>query len=190
MTTTPTKLITAEQFLRMPDDNKVYELVKGRLVEVGGASWLSSTVAMTIGIILGAYVRERKLGKVSGADMGATLVRGPDTVRVPDIAFIRAERFPDGKGPRGFFEGAPDLAVEVLSPTDRYTKTMKKVREYLAAGARLVWVIDPVDRTATVHRADGSITDYEADGVLDGEAVIPGFTLRLADIWEEVEDPV
>lgn len=188
MTTTQTSLMTADEFLAMPDDGKVYELEEGRPVEVGGASWRSSTVAMTIGTLLNVFVRLHKLGKVSGADLGTRLAANPDTVRVPDVAFIRAARLRDGKGPRGFVGGAPDLAIEVLSPSDRYRKVARKVREYLRAGASQVWVFDPEDRSAEVHHADGRVEEYGADGVIPGGDLLPGFTLDLAAIWEDVED--
>ena len=187
MTTRPAKLITADEFLCMPDDGALYELEEGRLVDVGGAGWRASTIAMTIGILLGTFVRRHKLGTVSGADLGVKLSDNPDTVRVPDVAFIRAERL-RGNRTRGFFSGAPDLVVEVLSPSDRYRRPARKVAEYLRAGALLVWIIDPEERSATVHRADGTVETYGADGVLDGGDLLPGFTLHLAEIWEEVED--
>jgi Uma2 family endonuclease len=179
--------MTADEFFSMPDCSKLYELEEGRLVAIGPAPWRSSTVAATIGALLGTFVREHKLGKVSGADLGTKLASDPDTVRVPDVAFIRAERLPGGRRPRGFSTGASDLVVEVLSPSDRYRKTQRKVREYLAAGARLVWIIEPEDRSAVVYRADGTIEEYGADGVLNGGDLLPGFTLNLAEIWEEVE---
>ena len=188
MTTTPAKLMTADEFFCLPDDDKRYELQKGRLIDVGGASPRSSAVAMAIGALLYVFVRQHNLGKVGGADWGARLFANPDTVRVPDVAFVRKERLRNGKLPRRFQDGAPDLVVEVLSPTDRYRRTARKVREYLAAGAQLVWVIDPDDRSAVVYRADGTDEDYDSDGVLDGGDLLPGFTLNLAEIWEEVED--
>ncbi len=188
MTTTPTKLITADEFLHMPDDGKVYELEEGRLIDVGGASWRSSTVAATLIALIYAFATPRRLGKVSGAGLGTKLAANPDTVRVPDVAFVSAARLPDGRGPSGFLSGAPDHAIQVLSPSDRYRATLRKVREYLATGARLVWVIDPDERSAVVQRADGTISEYGEDGVINGGDVLPGFTLNLSDIWEEVTD--
>jgi Uma2 family endonuclease len=188
MTIAEPKLMTADEFFCMPDDGKRYELVQGRLVEVGGASWRSSTVAATILILLGTFVRQHRLGKVSGADLGSKLASSPDTVRVPDVAFVRSDRFRGGKGPRGFFVGAPDLCIEVLSPTDRYPAVRRKIREYLTAGAEQIWVIDPETRSAIVHRAGGAEEEYAEDGIIDGGDLLPGFTLRLAEIWEDVED--
>ena len=152
-----------------------------------GASPRSSAVAIAVAALLYAFVHPRKLGVVGGADWAARLFSNPDTVRIPDVVFVRAERLPGGKVPIKFQDGAPDIVIEVLLPTDRFRRIMRKEREYLAAGARLVWVIDPDDRSAVVYRADGSISEYEADGVLDGEDVLPGFTLKLADIWVDAE---
>ena len=187
MTTTPAKLITADEFFCM-SDSKMYELEEGRLVRVGATSPRSSAVAANVLILLGAFVRESRLGVVGGADWGTKLFANPDTVRALDVCFVRAERLPGGRVPVRFQDGAPDLIVEVLSPTDRFRAVARKVREYLAAGARLVWVIDPDERSAVVYRADGTISEYEEAGVLDGEDVVPGFTLNLADIWVDAAD--
>ncbi len=188
MTAAPTKLLTADEFFWLPDDGKLYELEEGRLVEVGGASPRSSAVAAAVLILLGVYVRQHKLGVVGGADWRAKLFSDPDTVRNPDVCFTRAERLPGDKVPNRHQEGAPDLVVEVLSPSDRYRRTVRRVREYLAAGARMVVVIDPDERSAAVHRPDGSMEDYEADGVMTFGDLLPGFSLNLAEIWVESDD--
>jgi Uma2 family endonuclease len=107
--------------------------------------------------------------------------RGPDTVRAPDVWFVRTERLEGGRLPNAFFPGAPDLAVEVISPTDRRGAVMKKVGEYLEAGTRLVWVIYPENRSAVVYRPEGLPEIIGEDGVLDGEDVVPGFSLTLRD---------
>lgn len=187
MASTSTKLITADEFFCIPDDGGRYELVEGRLEEVG-ASPRSSAVAIAIASLLFAFVRRHKLGVVGGADWGAKLFTDPDTVRVPDVCFVRFERLPGGRVPVRFQDGAPDLVVEVLSPSDRFRRTARKVREYLETGARLVWVIDPEERSAVVYRAGGSISEYDADGVLDGGDLLPGFTLDLAEIWVDGDD--
>jgi Uma2 family endonuclease len=186
-TTSPAKLITADEFFCMPDDGKLYELVEGRLEEVPGASPRSSAVAANIVTFLNIHVRRHKLGKVGGADWGARLFSDPDTVRVPDAVFVRTERLPNGKVPIRFQDGAPDLVVEVLSPSDRYRRTSRKVREYLDAGARIVLVIDPDDRSAVVHRPGGVIEDHAADAAIDLSEAVPGFVLNLPDIWEDGE---
>ena len=112
------------------------------------------------------------------------LATNPDIVRAPDAWFVRAERVPAEGIPRDFRHGYPDLAVEVLSPSDRRADVMRTVREYLTAGTPLVWVIDPDGRWAEVFRADGTYTYLDENGALDGEDVLPGFALTLRDVFE------
>lgn len=187
-TAEPPKLMTADEFFCMPDDGKLYELVEGRLEEVPGASPRSSAVAMNIGTLLNNFVRQHKLGKVGGADWASRLFSNPDTVRVPDVVFVRTEHLPGGKVPVRFQNGAPDLVVEVLSPSDRYRRTARKVNEYLRAGAEMIIIIDPDERSAVVHHADGRVEEHEESGLIDGGALLPGFTLSLADIWEDSDE--
>jgi Uma2 family endonuclease len=176
---TGTTPMTADQLAHLPDDGNRYELVEGRLIRMPPASFLSSVVAATILRIIGNFVVERGLGLCAGADGGVRLKPNPDTVRAPDVSFVRAERIPAGGLTAGYWPGAPDLAVEVLSPSDRYPEVQRKVQEYLDAGTRLVWVVDPESRTATVFHADGRSTFLAAEDVLDGEDVLPGFRLPL-----------
>ena len=124
------------------------------------------------------YVEASGLGQVYTGDTGFTLSRGPDTVRAPDIAFIRSERIPDPE-PLGFPDLAPDLAVEVLSPTNRPGEVVAKVADWLSAGTRLVWVIDPERRLVRVYRHDGTETLVSALEALNGEYLLPGFTCSL-----------
>ena len=114
-------------------------------------------------------------------EAGFKLATDPDTVRGPDLAVISRQRIPDPE-PSGFLGLAPDLAIEVLSPGDRPGEVLAKVGEWLSAGSRLVWVIDPERREARVYRADGSETVLTADQALDGEEVVPGFSCPLATI--------
>ena len=115
------------------------------------------------------------------SDPGFTLFRNPDTVRAPDVAYLRADRIPTVEV-IGFDELTPDLAVEVLSPDDRAGKVQAKIDDWLAAGTLLVWVIDPRRRVARVHRADGSVSELTEQEYLVGENVLPGFTLSLARV--------
>lgn len=177
------RLLTAGDLMRLPDDGYQYELEEGRLIRVPPSGPLASVVAMTIATLLNVFVRSHRLGIVGGADFGLILARDPDTVRAPDVAFYRAERIPPGGIPATYWDLAPDLAVEVLSPSNRRGRVLKKVGEYLDAGTRLVWVVDPRRRTAVVYRPKGEPAIFGEDGVLDGEDVLPGFTLPLAEVW-------
>jgi Uma2 family endonuclease len=125
-------------------------------------------------------------GEVVVGDVGfvLTLSYDPERVRAPDVAFISRERLPEGRLPDGFIRGAPDLAVEVLSPSDDAVDVQPKVRDYLEAGARLVWVIAPRAKAATVYRADGSARWLRENEPLEGEDVLPGLTIRLAELFQ------
>src|SRR5438552_2431016 len=176
-----TPLMTAEELLQTNIPNKCTELVRGRLIVREPPGGRHGLVAMTLAIRLGNYVERMEAGKLFAAETGFTLFRGPDTVRAPDIAFVRRERLPDPI-PIGFPELAPDLVVEVLSPSDRAGEILAKVADWLSAGTSLVWVVDPERRLARVYRHDGSETIVPSDGPLDGEHVVPGFSCPLGSI--------
>ncbi|HEX6944471.1 MAG TPA: Uma2 family endonuclease [Gemmatimonadaceae bacterium] len=171
-------LLTAEELLRLNLPNKRTELVRGQLVVREPAGYLHGNIAMRIGSVIHQHVEANSLGEVFAAETGFTLARRPDTVRAPDVAFIRSARLPSPP-PRGFAELAPDLAVEVLSPDDRPGEVLEKVGDWLNAGALLVWVVDPRRRIARVYRADGSETHVDDEGSLEGEELLPGFRLSL-----------
>lgn len=174
-------LITAEELMRLPDDGNFYELDEGRLVCMPPSAFRSSRVASRVLIRLGTFVEQHDLGIVASEGGGVLLAQDPDIVRAPDVCFIRKERVIDTG--RGYFPGAPDLVVEVLSPSDRYAAVARKVSQYLAAGTRLAWVLDPESRTAAVHRPGREVLELPEDGVRDGEDVVPGFRLPLAEVW-------
>jgi Uma2 family endonuclease len=184
MSDTPTDtLLTADDLLRLPDDGYQYELVEGRLIRMSPASYKSSLVGGNVHAAMHHYVKQHRLGICAPADGAMRLATDPDTVRAPDISFVRAERVPPGPLPPGFWPVAPDLAVEVLSPSDRFSEVQRKVQDYLDAGTRLVWVLDPEARTATVYHPGGRSSFVDEHGTLDGEDVVPGFRLSLAEVW-------
>lgn len=170
--------MTADELLRYPVPNKRTELVRGRLVVREPAGSTHGIVAMNLGIELGIFVRRTGIGAVFAAETGFKLAANPDTVRAPDVAFVARERVPP-RGARGFPALAPDLVVEVLSPDDRPGAVLAKVADWLSAGTRLVWVVDPERRHARVYRADGSEALVMEEGTLDGETVLPGFSCSL-----------
>jgi Uma2 family endonuclease len=116
---------------------------------------------------------------------GFRLRTNPDTVRAPDVAFVRRERVPARGTQRGYFEGAPDLAVDVISPNDLYTEVDEKVEEWLEHGTRPVFVVNPRRETVAIHRTDGSVRVLTVEDTLDGEDVLPGWTLPVRDIFEQ-----
>jgi len=179
---TPKREVTPEDLLAVPDGKK-YELVDGELVE-RNMGWDSSWIAGRLHHILSTYCDAHGAGLV--APEGASyqcFADAPRKVRRPDVSFIRAGRLPDGERPKGHCPIAPDLAVEVISPRDLYSLVEVKVDEYLHAGVRRVWVVDPQTCTIRIHRADGTVTDVGADGELDGEDVVRGFRCRVEDVF-------
>ena len=175
-------LMTAEELLRLPDDGWQYELIQGRLIRMAPSSSRPAIVATRLSSRVEVFASHNELGVVGGADWGFRLTSDPDTVRAPDVAFVRAERIPADGIPDGFWPGAPDLAIEVISPTNRWVGMLRKVHEYLDAGARMVWVVDSDARRATVFRPDRAPVTIGEDGVLEGEDVLPGFSLPLRDV--------
>ncbi|MGH7614156.1 MAG: Uma2 family endonuclease, partial [Gemmatimonadales bacterium] len=158
--------------------DKRVELVRGVLVVREPAGGRHGRIAVNVTLQLGNYVAQHQLGTVYAAETGFTLERRPDTVRAPDGAFVRRERLPNPE-PTGFHDLAPDLVVEVLSPSDRPDEILAKIADWLSAGTRLVWVIDPDRRLARVYRHDGSERIVSEAEALDGEDVVAGFSCRL-----------
>lgn len=186
MTTAPVhRLLTAEDLADLPDDGGRYELVDGELHEMTPAGFDHGDIAAEALVAIKNFVRARNLGKVLAAETGFTLRRGPDTVRAPDVAFVRADRVPPRDGRVGFVELAPDLVVEVVSPGDRAAMVNAQALQWLDAGVRLVWVVYPQSASAVAHTPDGVAHVVRGDGVLDGGDVLPGFALPLRDLFTD-----
>jgi Uma2 family endonuclease len=178
-----THLVTAEELERFPDDDYRYELVQGRIVRMSPVGFQHGRVVTRLLFRLSQHLEDRNLGVVL-TEVGFTLATKPDTVRAPDIAFVRQERIPS-PDPRGFLSGPPDLAVEVLSPEDRPAEIRTKVDEYLAHGVPLVVVLDPDTRTATVsRRLTPPVPLLAEEDLLDLDDVIPDFRCSLREIFE------
>jgi Uma2 family endonuclease len=175
-------LITADELLEIRIADKRLELVRGALVVREPAGYRHGRVAMNLALRLGAHVARTGAGQILAAETGFTLARRPDTVRAPDVAFIRRARLPDPE-PVGYPDLAPDLVVEVLSPGDPPGEVLAKVADWLSAGTTLVWLIDPERRLARVYRRDGSEV-LTGDDALEGEDVVPGFSCPLSDVLE------
>lgn len=178
-----TQLITADELMRMPDDGYRYELVEGRLIKMPPPKPRHGNVATNL-YPLHQFVRTRGLGIVFLSEVGFKLASNPDTVRAPDVAFIRQERLPATGLPDSYWPGAPDLAVEVVSPDDRMSKVRAKANEWLRYGAGLVWVIDPDDRVVIEFRPGHAPVTLTADQDLDGRDIVPGFRLRVAELFD------
>jgi Uma2 family endonuclease len=174
----PATLMTADELLHLHLPNKSTELVRGVLVVREPPGSMHGRVAMRLGIELGNYAKQTGAGEVYAADTGFKIFTDPDTVRAPDVAFVTRDRRPPAEL-TAYAALAPDLVVEVLSPGDRPGEVLAKVGDWLNAGTRLVWVVDPLRRQARVYRHDGSETLLSATESLDGEDVLPGFACQL-----------
>ena len=173
---------TAQQLLALDEPGCRHELVRGEVRRVSHAGWWHGAVAQEIGRVLGNHVREHRLGLVFAAETGFWLERDPDTVRCPDVAFVAASRVPSAPS-RGYLEGPPDLAVEVTSPNDTYAEVHEKALFWIACGARLVWVVEPIARLVTIYRPDHSQHTLRGGDVLIGDDVLPGFAVRVAELF-------
>lgn len=183
MSATLTRPITADELLAMPDDGYRYELVRGELIRMAPAGSEHGQVAMELAGPLHRYVKTHNLGNVYAAETGFKLESDPDTVRAPDVAFVSRERVAETGRPKGFWPGAPDLAVEVVSPGDTVNEVEEKVAEWLEGGARMVWVVSPKLHTVTVYRSLTDIVTLTEKDKLDGGDVVPGFQMNLAEVF-------
>lgn len=175
-------LVTVEEFERFPEEQGRSELVRGRIVREPPAGFGHGDLASRIDYRLRRIVEERALGKVVTAETGFVLSEDPPTVRVPDVAFVTAERVPSERL-TGFAPFAPDLAVEIMSPSNTVSEIQEKVLEYLDAGTRLVWVVDPATDTITVWHSRGDIRLLGREDELQGGDVLPGFRLSVAEVF-------
>jgi len=178
------QLVTAEELERMGHQDFGYELVRGELVPVSPPGGEHGELATRIAAALYGFVQARRLGTVY-VETGYVLFRDPDTVRGPDVSFLSRDRAARVRDRRGFVPGAPDLAIEIRSPDNTPAELSDKAQEYLDAGARLVWVVDPPSRSVQVHQAGHPPRVLSKGEVLDAGEVLPGFTLPLAELFSE-----
>lgn len=179
-----TRLVTADELFRMPDDSyHRYELVRGRLLTMTPTGSLHGLLVARLTGALAVYVEEKRLGVVFSGEPGFHLERDPDTVRAPDVAFICRARIPAEGVPKSFWNGAPDLAVEVMSPGDRRSEVTEKIAEYLSQGVQEVWLVEPAPRRVTVHRIGEEPHVLHESDTLDGGSLLPGFHYSLARLF-------
>ena len=186
MRPSPSKTNATDGLLELCDVRRC-ELIDGRLVEKK-SSYLSSVVSGQVACQLGTYLHDRPLGTVAGSR--ASYRCFPDDslkVRRPSVTFVARGRLPVEELARGHVTVAPDLAVEVVSPNDTVYELNKKVQEYLRAGVRLVWVIDPENRTLVVYRANRTLAEFQPEDELTGEDVIPGFRCLVRDFFQPLD---
>ena len=183
MSTTSTALMTAEELMQLPDDGSRYELVNGELEKMPPPGFPHGRIAMRLGIYVGQFILERGLGEAVATDTGFKLTSNPDTVLAPDFAFITNERFREGQDIEGYWPGPPDLAVEVLSPSDRAGKVKQKISRWFSFGTRQVWIVDPKLSTITVYRSPSAATTFSEQEHLEADDILPGFRLSLEKIF-------
>jgi Uma2 family endonuclease len=177
------KLLTAEEFFqKYAHEDGRYELVKGRVIEMTPPGGIHGAVVVNITGALWYYLREHPIGRLF-VESGFILERRPDTVRGPDVSFVITEHLPTTGVPKAFFEGTPDLAIEVVSPSNTAAQVNAKVREYLRNGAQQVWVAYPDERAVAVHHKDGRVQRYEEGDALEGDALLPEFTLVVREVF-------
>lgn len=158
------------------------ELIGGELVMMSPAGFDHGRFASRIVAALENHVARQRLGIVTTAEAGFQLATDPDTVRAPDVAFVRADRIPP-EGVKGYFQGAPDLAVEVVSPSDRPSEIAAKVQDWLHAGCSMVWVVEPGNRTVAIHRPGNQVTIVTTADTITGSDLLPGFSMPVARVF-------
>jgi Uma2 family endonuclease len=178
------KLMTADELARLPDDGMRYELVRGDLRTMAPPFYPHGKLARKVARSLDPFADAREIGETHTSEIGFRLTTGPDTVRVPDVAFISNERLQEAGDVRGYFPGSPDLVVEVISPNDLYTEVDQKVGEWLEHGARLVFVVNPRRKTVAVHRPGQPMHTLGIDDTLSGDDVVPGWTFPIRDLFD------
>src|SRR5262245_29795571 len=179
----PKERVTLEEYYAYHPDDRKYELLAGWIVGEPHPGFDHAWICNKIAWLLNCFVRPRGLGFVLVGEGGFLLAQQPPTVRIPDVSFVRQERGLQGIGTFRPLPGAPELAVEVLSPSNRRGEIHAKVADYLAAGCPLVWVVDPVGRSVAVYRKLLFPTVLGEDAELDGGDVLPGFSVRVGELF-------
>ncbi|MBM3853757.1 MAG: Uma2 family endonuclease [Verrucomicrobia bacterium] len=174
---------TEGELMSLPKDGHKRELIEGEII-MSPTGYRHEDIAAAVLTALRLHVRQHKLGSVCGSSLGCWMVTG--NLLSPDVSYIHRSRIPRGKDAvQRYFQGAPDLIVEILSPWDRTVRTHDKLVEYFASGARLGWVIDPEKQLALAYRAPDAGRVIGLEDALDGEDVLPGFRLPLAELFAE-----
>ena len=185
MTTATEKLLTVAEFARRPEpeDGSKEELVRGEVVTMPPPGFLHGLVQNAVAFLLTTFARSSKRGRVT-VESGTVTEHDPDSVRGPDVAFWSFDRVPADQVPALYPDVAADLCVEVKSPSNTPAKTTLKVREYFKSGVRMVWVVDPEERTVTVYRKPGGGQVLWEDETITGEDVLPGFSSPVAEFFQ------
>jgi Uma2 family endonuclease len=179
------RLYTAAELLALPREGKRYELLKGTLIEMAPTGEIHGVLTAELAFLLTAFVRQYDLGRVYGAETGFKLAENPDTVVGADAAFVSKARLKPLK--EDYFDGAPDLAVEVMSPGNTKTEMHEKVKAYFEAGARLVWFVFPKARAVYAYTDATTVTILTENDTLTGGDVLPGFAVKVSEIFSVLD---
>lgn len=180
---TQQKIMTAEELSALPDAPTRRELIEGELREMPPASYEHGRHAMKAGVALFNHVIANNLGEVCAAETGFLVSTAPDTVRAPDAAYVAADRNLQFSARRGYFPGPPDLAIEVISPNDAFSEVHEKALGWLAAGTRMVILLDPAQRAAVAYRSPDDIRHHGSEATLDASDVVPGWSVAVAELF-------
>lgn len=183
MTVTTENLLTAEDLHHLSSQGVRGELLRGVLYQTQPTGIRHGKTVVNLIVLLAGFVEPRQMGTILASDVGFLLERDPDTVREPDVAFISARRLPLDQDVPGYFEGPPDLAVEIASPSDRPRQLFDKARMWISFGVPLVWTVDPQARTLEVHQPNQPQISLSSDDTLDGGQILPGFSCAVRDIF-------
>lgn len=180
---TISNFVTAARLVEQQGDGYRYELIRGEVVRMSPTGGKHGVIAHRIGRLLGNWAEQQGIGLVFAAETGFKLATNPDTVRAADVALVLNERVPATGVPDSFWEGAPDLAVEVLSPDDSASDVLDKVRDYLAAGAEQVWIADPKNSAVSVYRSLQDVQTLTEWETLEGVGAVEGFRCGVGEFF-------
>lgn len=183
MSTVVEQSITVEEFYEKAMEGFRGELVRGELKETMPTSILHGIIAGRIAGLLAVFLMQTKLGEVLTAETGFRLFVNERTVRVPDVAFLSKEKLAEVEDFSKFYNGTPDLAVEVISPSETYDEVQGKLEDYLAAGVKMVWIVRPKQKSVTVYNSLFDFKTFQENEELDGGEVLPDFKCKLQDIF-------
>lgn len=183
MSATSTALMTAEELMQLPKDGFRYELINGELEKMPSPGPPHGRIAFRLNVCLGQFILDHELGEGFANDTGFKLTSNPDTVLAPDFAFVTNEKYREGSKTEGYWPGPPDLAVEVLSPSDRPGKVKQKISRWFNFGTRQVWIVDMKHSSVSVYRSESDITTFSGSDYLEAQDLFPGLRISLDKIF-------
>lgn len=184
MSTTSTALMTAEELMQLPDDDLRHELINGELITMPLPGLPHGRIEARLGAPLAQFVWDHDLGEVYFGDGGFQLTRNPDTVVGPDISFISKERLERAGDVEGYWEGPPDLAVEIFSPGYRPGKISTRISRLFSFGTKQVWIVDLNHSTVAVYRSESDVKTFSGSDYLEAQDLLPGFRISLERIFK------